>query len=174
MHGERAVGHDHTYGKASIRALHEWDARMCIQGDYDEADQAPDPDLGKSFTPGFRNTTNELRAFGTPSVRSDIPKYARRSVADNQNYGDDVNAQFLLYPGEFSSIGVEDDDLIQPRTKPELYEIFCAIGHELDEATFEDLYADAAAGDPHGEVSVHTLRNAMNARFMAADKAAHK
>lgn len=173
-HGERAVGHDHTYGKASIRALHEWDARMCIQGDYDEADQAPDPDLGKSFTPGFRNTTNELRAFGTPSVRSDIPKYARRSVADNQNYGDDVNAQFLLYPGEFSSIGVEDDDLIQPRTKPELYEIFCAIGHELDGETFEDLYAEAASVDPRGEVSVHTLRNAMNARFMAADKAAHK
>ena len=85
-----------------------------------------------------------------------------------------MNAQFLLYPGEFSAIGVEDDDLIQPRSKPELHEIFCAIGHELDEATFEDLYADAAAGDPHGEVSVHTLRNAMNARFMAADKAAHK
>ena len=72
-HGERGIGHAHTYGKASIRALHEWDARMCIQGDYDEGDQAPDSDLGKSYTPGFRNTTNEIRAFGTPSVRARTP-----------------------------------------------------------------------------------------------------
>ena len=62
-------------------------------------------DLSQSHTPGFRNTTNEVRPFGVPTVRSDIPKYARKSIADNQNYGDDVNAQFLLYPGEFTSIG---------------------------------------------------------------------
>ena len=30
------------------------------------------------------------RAFGTPSIRTDIPKKDVRSVADTQNYGDEV------------------------------------------------------------------------------------
>lgn len=48
---------------------------------------------GQSITPGFRNAVVEGRAFGVPSIRSDIMPYAKRSVADTQNYGDDTNAR---------------------------------------------------------------------------------
>ena len=121
--------HPAIYGKTSLpdRKNGEWDARACIEGTYEPEDQEPDSDLGKSMTPGFRNITTETRPFGVPSVRSDIPKYATRSIAgttprlksgigsvlisrcqpDNQNYGDDVSAQFLLYPQQFASMGIE-------------------------------------------------------------------
>ena len=48
-----------------------------LKGGYKVKDKerymAPDEDLGKSITPGFRNLTMENRACGCPSVRSDLP-----------------------------------------------------------------------------------------------------
>ena len=126
-HGSKE-SHPRVYGKASLPAQGREstfnDARSCIEGDYTYDEQAPDSDLGKTHTPGFRNTTAESRAFGVPTVRefglvrcrcpdrqrdshhitpppqirSDIPQVGRRSIADDQNYGDDANAQYLLYP----------------------------------------------------------------------------
>lgn len=52
-----------------------------------------------------------------PSIRTDIPKYARRSIADSQNYGDDVNASYLLHPSQFAGQGVEDEEFVKPRDK---------------------------------------------------------
>jgi hypothetical protein len=96
-HGPNAVEPGHFYGKASVRGAGEWDARNCLQGDYDQEAQGPDADLGTTHTPGFRNSAPDSqrgdRAYGTPTVRSDIPKYSKRSIADHQNYGDDANAQ---------------------------------------------------------------------------------
>ena len=84
----------HVYGKEAVkRGVNEWDARACVEGDYSWAEQQPDNDLGKSITPGFRNAIAEGRAFGVPTVRSDIETYAQRSVADTQNYGDDPSAR---------------------------------------------------------------------------------
>lgn len=84
----------HVYGKEAVkRGPNEWDARACVEGDYSWAEQQPDNDLGKSITPGFRNAIAEGRAFGVPSVRSDIQPIAQRSVADTQNYGDDSSAR---------------------------------------------------------------------------------
>lgn len=84
----------HVYGKEAVkRGVNEWDARACVEGDYSWAEQQPDNDLGKSITPGFRNAIAEGRAFGVPTVRSDIEPYAQRSVADTQNYGDDPSAR---------------------------------------------------------------------------------
>ena len=171
-HGDRGLQGQHTFGKASMRALTEWDARMCVQGDYHADEQQPDLDLSQSHTPGFRNTTNEVRPFGVPTVRSDIPKYARKSIADNQNYGDDVNAQFLLYPGEFTSIGVEDEDLVKARSPDELRDIFHTIGHEMTDDDFVAHYEAAASMDPRGGVSVHSFRLALNEQLKATDKAA--
>lgn len=82
------------YGKEAVkRGPNEWDARSCVEGNYSWAEQQPDNDLGKSITPGFRNAIAEGRAFGVPSIRSDIQPYAQRSVADTQNYGDDSSAR---------------------------------------------------------------------------------
>ena len=45
--------------------------------------------VGTTLQPGFRPDASHVpgghgRAFGTPNVRSDKPKPARRSIADNQ------------------------------------------------------------------------------------------
>ena len=84
---------DLVYGKSSgSKGL---SAAEVIKGKYDIRDQRPDEDLGKSITPGFRNLAFSDRAFGCPSIRSDIPALdpSKRSLADAQNYGDDVPAQ---------------------------------------------------------------------------------
>mmetsp|Transcript_17367 Transcript_17367/g.66146 ORF Transcript_17367/g.66146 Transcript_17367/m.66146 type:complete len:423 (-) Transcript_17367:66-1334(-) len=161
-----ALPADHAYGVASVRrGAEEWDAKQCIQGDYDEDDQAPDRDLGKTMTPGFRNLTTETRAFGVPSIRSDIPRYERKSLADQQNYGDDVSAQYLLYPGQFTNLGVEDEEFIKLREKAEIRDIFSHIDMDLNDENFEQVFAQAAAEcDPTGEkASVDAYRNAYNA-----------
>ena len=48
------------------------------------------------------------RAYGCPSIRSDIPTLPphRRSLADSQNYGDDVPAQDLINPPMFSDLAI--------------------------------------------------------------------
>lgn len=52
-----------------------WGAVDCLRGDYTEAEQMPDPDLGKSVRPGFRNVSKDPdRVFGLPSLRTDVPR----------------------------------------------------------------------------------------------------
>jgi EF-hand domain-containing family member B len=64
------------------------------------------------------NPSSCRRWYGRiPSIRNDIPKYERRSIADSQNYGDDVNAAYLLHPSQFASQGVEDEEFTKPREK---------------------------------------------------------
>lgn len=124
---------DTVFGK-SLRT--QGDARSCFQGSDDE----PDKDLGTTQTPGFRNLAAEDRTYGVPTVRSDVPKPSRRSVADAQNYGDDPTAADLLYPTLVSA-----DAATKPRTQDELKAISDAIG--VDDATFHDIYAAAARPD---------------------------
>ena len=78
-----------------------------MRGDYADEDQLPDKDLGKTLTPGFRNITLETRAFGVPSIRTDLPKPGvglTRSVANNMNYGDDATAHDLINPQPYAGI----------------------------------------------------------------------
>jgi len=159
--------HPAVYGKTSLpdRKNGEWDARACIEGTYEPEDQEPDSDLGKSMTPGFRNITTETRPFGVPSVRSDIPKYATRSIADNQNYGDDVSAQFLLYPQQFASMGIEDQEFqTQKYTKDEIFDIFsssgCADG--LTTAELQAAWNVASAISKSDIVTVEKFQEALN------------
>lgn len=161
----RNLGHgnhrpaDHLYGKASVRGFGEWDARCCIQGDYQDEDREPDSDLGKTHTPGFRNILTDAqreRTFGTPTVRSDIPKYAKRSIADHQNYGDDANAQELLYPSQLCSMGIDENEFFVKRTKDDLFELFAAIGWDLDHDAYHKLYDDCC--DDDGMTNIETFR----------------
>jgi hypothetical protein len=159
-HGKQLAG-DHIFGKAAVRrGPNEWDARDCVEGKYSYAEQLPDSDLGTTATPGFRNATTELRRFGCPSVRSDIPKYARRSVADNQNYGDDVNAQFLLNPSQFANLGVEDEQFIVPRSKEYIKSMFNDLGYAVEDDVFDELFGSVCDAD--GMCGVDLYRKAYN------------
>jgi len=135
----------HVYGKPSLRSVHEWDARSCIEGNYSLREQEPDSDLGCTHTPGFRNDTSKYRKFGVPTVRSDLPNCVRRSVADNQNYGDDVNAEYLLYPSPFSDMGISDDDFSVQRPTKEVYEIIKLLHPQM---TYNKFYELVAMGKP--------------------------
>lgn len=62
----------------------------------------PDADLGKSnkanCTNNVRRSEDEQRAFGVPTIRTDVPFKVWRSVADYTNYGDEPEAVDLMYP----------------------------------------------------------------------------
>ena len=70
----------------------------------------PDKDLGVCVRPGSRNIVrrpeDKDRAFGCPSVRTDIPMKVFKSVADHQNYGDEPEAIDILFPATNLEVGV--------------------------------------------------------------------
>jgi len=151
-----------------------------LKGGYKVKDRerymAPDEDLGKSMTPGFRNVTTETRAFGCPSVRSDLPAgpTSRRSIADAQNYGDDVPASDLINPKPFS--GARDTvpanalEMLKPRDR--VIATFTKIGYDLAPAVADAIFEEAAAGEsgPGADVcSLNAFRAALNVYLLAVD-----
>ncbi|KAF4324143.1 hypothetical protein BBO99_00001803 [Phytophthora kernoviae] len=140
-------------------------AWLCIQGEYSSEEQQPDANLGRAVNHGWRNATADTRAFGIPTIRSDIPAPARRSVADGQNYGDDANAHALLYPEEFASSGVANAEFAQPRDQKYLRGLFGQIGHGVDDDDFELVWKQATQSVRYtraGEASIADYRDALN------------
>ena len=82
--GQKQFPLDHAFG---VRIEpNEWDAGKCLRGEATEYEVRPDDNLGKSVKHGFRNIVNEgdqNRVFGVPTIRYDIKKPARQSVADS-------------------------------------------------------------------------------------------
>eukprot|EP00397_Hematodinium_sp_SG-2012_P027915 GEMP01029363.1.p1 GENE.GEMP01029363.1~~GEMP01029363.1.p1 ORF type:complete len:453 (+),score=99.35 GEMP01029363.1:47-1405(+) len=136
---------NHAYGKASGKR--ESTAEICVKGEYTKEQQQPDPDLGKCIKIGQRNFTDGPRAYGTPSVRSDIPAPApeKRGLADVQNYGDEAGTGPLLNPGRFESMGISKDVFLLRREKAELRSILKCAGYEYDDDRYESLWTRARA-----------------------------
>jgi len=133
-----------AYGIKSITS--DCTARSCILGYYSLDEQLPDQDLSRCTKVGRRNVTKEMRAFGTPSVRTDLAAPpGRRSVADMTNYGDECGAAALLNPQRFSDKGVPDREFLLRRPKEELQALVEAGGYSLDEAAmdFDEIYDQA-------------------------------
>mmetsp|Transcript_65204 Transcript_65204/g.171412 ORF Transcript_65204/g.171412 Transcript_65204/m.171412 type:complete len:221 (+) Transcript_65204:3-665(+) len=134
-------GPDHRYGIKSD--MSSYTVGSCIKGYYSLEDQLPDQDLGRCCKPGRRNVTNETRAFGVPSVRSDIaaPPPRRRSIADSMSYGDEPSAAVILNPQRFADKGIPDSDFLIRRTKEDLAELVKNVpGQQVD---FEALWEEA-------------------------------
>lgn len=171
--GDTNLPKDHTFGVRGTADM--WDASDCIQGDYSAAEQAPDADLGTSATPGWRNNSCERRAFGCPTLRTDIPYPDKRSVSDNQNYGDDVSAEFLLYPPAFACAGVEDKDFAEPRTPQQIKQYFVTakiLPEDFGQEEFQRLWIDAGRRcdiTEDGIVSVAEFQLALNDYLDAKD-----
>jgi hypothetical protein len=165
----RAADPTMVYGR-SDRRPNDWDAKNCIEGDYSVAEQMPEPDLGSSVTPGFRKDASLLlggklatHAFGVPSIRSDLGVKAFKSVADSNNYGDDVTAAYLLYPPNSQALGVEADDFTAPRPKDELFAIFASVDGASPEV-MDHAWAVAMRGasSSGGALSLLEFRAAFN------------
>jgi len=159
-HGVKQLPTNHVYGMPS-QAEPEWGVRECI-GNYTPEEQQPDKDLGRSIRPGWRNMGPSGRIFGVPSIRSDVPAPALKSVADHQNYGDEAGAATLLYPPRFADGGVTQADFLTAASKEEIADIFRCAGFELDDAQVAETYGRAQALDSYGRVSVQSFRMALN------------
>lgn len=81
------VRNETVFGIPSLKDHTEWNAAKCLRGEPTAKEMMPDADLGKCTKVGSRNlvrTQQDVsRAFGTPSIRTDIPMKVFRSVADH-------------------------------------------------------------------------------------------
>lgn len=135
-----------AYGVKSITS--DCTARSCILGYYQLDEQLPDQDLGRCTKPGRRNVTKQARAFGIPSVRTDLEAPpGRRSVADLTNYGDECGGAALLNPQRFDNKGVPDREFLLRREKEEIRSLVEASGGSMAEAAddFDTIYDEALA-----------------------------
>ena len=116
--GQKQLAPDHVYGMR-IEA-NEWNAGKCLKGEATEYDVKEDDGLGRCNKINCKNVPkegDETRVFGVPTIRYDIKKPEKPSLADPQNYADETTAVELLFPKEFSSFGVGNDDFNCPKSK---------------------------------------------------------
>lgn len=163
---------DHTFGMPSNRGRNgDWDAAQCLRGDYTIEQQLPDRDLGKSVTPGFRNMTHEVRAFGVPSIRTDLPANTniRRSIADSQNYGDSTTSRALIAPPDYADLAITSDDFDTLRTREEIESLIRRCTPEVTEDAVFDIVWDLATASSEDETraSINTYREWLNDYILA-------
>lgn len=136
--------YDAVHGAPSLKSHNDWNARKCITGEPTAKMLEPDADLGKCVKPGCRNVVwyeqDKDRAFGTPTIRMDIPKPAFRSVADHQNYGDEPEAISVILPAQQLDLGAQDSDFTTVRSKNELRSIFEKLGYVYRPAKFNAIF----------------------------------
>lgn len=110
--GQPDRGLQHTYG--TMKRDLDWNAAKCINGEPTDRELQPDVDLAKSTKPNCTNSVrrpeDKDRAFGCPTIRTDIPYKQWRSVADYGNYGDEPEAVDLLFPNTQTELGIEESD----------------------------------------------------------------
>lgn len=105
--------------------------------------------------------THNLRTFGVPTIRSDIPAPRIKRVADTTNYGDEPGAYSLLYPSLYSNMGLYGEDFFAYRSQEEIRELFEKIGVSMTPEVFQELWKMAASRDANNGVSVESFRAAM-------------
>ena len=153
--GGPPVPADYAFG-AKAGTL-EWGAGKCITGQPSPATLVPDKDLGRSTRFGFRNTPkpgDEDRVFGVPSIRADVGKKTLKSVADHQNYGDEVQAVEILFPDHWLRYGLEKEEFLRPRSKPDIKELVRGAGINIGAGQFEAVYTRAQIAVQQDEVSL--------------------
>lgn len=181
-HGMAPVDPDLVFGAPSSKnPSAEPTAAACLQSSLAELERA-DFDLGRSvsrLSVGSRSSTASSRRYGlgrevtisdraggVPSVRSDIRKPRLRSVADNNNYGDETDASGVIFPNAYSGRGITANDFVDPRTPEHVSEIVKAALNVSDEE-FAAVYEKASAAGwvlPDGRISVDAWRRMFGAR----------
>ncbi len=141
--GEIPLPKEHPFG-VSTMGNDAWNAAKCIHGEPAEREIEPDNDLGRSTKVGCMNEVRKEedadRAFGTPSIRLDVPYKEKRSVADHQNYGDEPDAVDLLFPTTFTELGISDYDFSALRPREAIKELFSKIGYNYKIGKFNAMF----------------------------------
>jgi len=101
------------------------------------------------MTPGLRNIVrkkeDENRAFGCPSIRTDIPMRRFKSFSDHQNYGNEPEVIDILFPATYNELGVSELDFTKLRPKEELKSLFEKIGHSYKRGKFNIIFKHSQA-----------------------------
>jgi hypothetical protein len=84
-----------------------------------------------------------LQVFGLPSVRTDVPLPATRSVANTHNFGNEPTAYQLLTPPKCVDLGVKEEHLLQPRRRQEMQELLAEAGIGMAEDEFDAVFGMA-------------------------------
>ena len=147
-HGDRDLPAGHSFGVAS-RRFDEWGVGDLLKEAHTEDDDGK-KDLGRSVRKVFDGDHDPKRVFGAPTIRTDIPAPKSKSVADNNNYGNEPGASTLLYPSSAAERGVVDEDYLFPRSKGELKQFLAACSMDLEEELFESLFKLASQVEGHG------------------------
>jgi len=111
-----------------------------------------------------RKEEDRLRSFGVPTIRKDIPDKKFRSVADYQNYGDEPEAVDLLFPSNYSELGISETDFRCLRTREEIKSLFEKVGFTYKIGKFNAMYnrAKDLAGSQDDRVSVRHFQIAIS------------
>lgn len=140
---------DQAFGVKNTQSLgpDSWNAAKCLHGEPSQRELEPDRDLGRCVRPGSRNQVRRPedanRAFGCPTVRTDIPFKEKRSVADYNNYGDEPEAVDLLFPSTFTELGITEYDFQLPRARGDIRVLFERIGFVYKIGKFNAIYKRA-------------------------------
>lgn len=168
--GQTDRGADFVHGIKNISGDDPWNAARCIHGEPTEQQVQPDKDLGKSTKPNCRNVVRDekdkYRAFGLPTIRRDVPFVPpeKKSVADYQNYGDEPEAVDLLFPSNYSELGIQENDFRETRSREEIKILFERIGFTYKIGKFNAMYnrAKEFAESTDDRVSVRHFQMAIS------------
>eukprot|EP00066_Takifugu_rubripes_P014171 XP_011603437.1 PREDICTED: EF-hand domain-containing family member B isoform X1 [Takifugu rubripes] len=119
--------------------------------------QQADPDQFRTMSSviGLRGESHSC-TYGVPTVRTDLPVPRVKRVGDSTNYGDAATASELLRPSVYDLYGVDEEQLLCPRSRKELSQIF--VGLDLSEEMFEEVWKLASAEHEAGEHQVEPAR----------------
>jgi hypothetical protein len=163
----------HSFGMRQV-CMQGGGAKECVvnllHGAQSAEEQLPDADLGKSLREGFRNIpppgSDPSRAYGVPSVRTDLHLRSRTSIANTQNYGNEPDAMALLSPCSTADRGVNEDTYAEQRDRGNVRKLLDSAGIRLPDAEFDEVFADAAQAEGgDGRVSLMAFMNSRHRRL---------
>ena len=140
-------GADPPAGVPSVRE-HEFGVYELLTGGVSPEQQQPDETLGRQVPSAATLAEWERnQVFGKPTVRTDVPAPTRRSVANDQNYGDEPGAESIVFPGNCFERGALDEEFSKPLSLKRIKEIYSHAGCEVDDKEFEVLVQKGAEAE---------------------------
>jgi len=114
----RNYGFSEYRGSAKTPTIESVKSLLCqpIQGE----DDVGRPTCKSATLRRLKQAVDDSRAFGCPSIRTDLPKPSERKVTNNNNYGDDASASSLLRPDPFLSNGITGEATVTADKAKEL------------------------------------------------------
>lgn len=152
LHSQQQLVYFGAVSKGSEQHMQGGAAKECVadlmHGAHSAEEQLPDADLGKSLREGFRNIpppgTDPGRAYGVPSVRTDLHLRTRTSLANTQNYGNEPDATALLSPCSTADRGVNEDTYAEKRNRGDIRRLLDSAGISLPDKDFDEIFQAAA------------------------------